>query len=271
MRKLQFKHTKQLMFDYPVTAHSFCLRLIPNGDSRQIICDVSYQVEPAEHLTEVTDEWGVTMCIGDCYADHTEFSYTVSGIAWLSESPMINEPLHPVYRYPSELTQPGPVLRARYAADPAAADALPLARAQHWMDVIQTHFRYESGATNVTTTAEQALIGGAGVCQDYAHILIALCRLDGIPARYTVGYLIGEGETHAWVEIFDGKGWYGMDPTHNRMINSDYIKVTAGRDYADCILDKGYFRPSGKGFRSITQTQSVHVSVHEAPSMTDNK
>lgn len=270
MRKLQFKHTKHLRFDYPVTAHSFALRLIPNGDSRQIICDVSYEVEPADHLAQVTDEWGVTMCIGDCYTDHTEFSYTVSGIAWLSDSPMINGPLHPIYRYPSELTKPGPALRTLYE-ESAVPDTLPLARAQFWMDILQTHFRYESGVTNVATTAEQALAGGAGVCQDYAHVLLSLCRLDGIPARYTVGYLIGEGETHAWVEIFDGTCWYGMDPTHNRMINSDYIKVTSGRDYCDCILDKGYFRPAGKEFRSIAQTQSVYVSVQEAETMTDSK
>ena len=270
MRKLQFKHTKQLTFDYPVTAHSFSLRLIPNGDSRQIICDVSYQVEPAEHLTEVTDEWGVTMCIGDCYADHTTFSYTVSGIAWLSDSPISNDPLHPVYRYPSELTQPGPAIQALYEQG-VLPDALPLARARRWMELVHTHFRYESGSTTVSTTAEQAAAAGAGVCQDYAHVLISLCRLDGIPARYTVGYLIGEGETHAWVEIFDGKCWYGMDSTHNRMIDSNYIKVTSGRDYGDCILDKGYFRPAGGAFRSIVQTQSVHVSVQEAEPLTDDK
>ncbi|MGN1014648.1 MAG: transglutaminase domain-containing protein [Butyricicoccus sp.] len=270
MRKLQFVHTKRLTFDAPVTAHSFSLRLIPRGDSRQIICDVDYTVEPADHLTEVTDEWGVSMCIGDCYRDHTEFVYTVRGVAWLSDSPTINEPVHPIYRYPSSLTQPGPVINGLYE-NAACADELPLQRALHWMDVTYSHFTYQSGATDVTTTAEQAAERSAGVCQDYAHVLLSLCRLDGIPARYTVGYLIGEGETHAWVEIFDGRQWYGMDPTHNRMINSDYIKLTSGRDYTDCILDKGYFRPAGPEYRTITQTQTVHVSVYDAENMTDQK
>lgn len=270
MRKLQFLHTKSLTFDAPVTAHSFSLRLIPSGDSRQIICDVDYKVEPCEHLTEVKDEWGVVTCIGDAYAPHTMFSYTVSGIAWLSDSPSINGSLHPVYRYTSPLIQPGSSLKSLAAQYPSDQRQTALERAVHWMLVTYDHFTYQSGATDVSTTAEQACACAVGVCQDYAHVLIALCRMDNIPARYTVGYLFGEGETHAWVEIFDRQNWYGMDPTHDRLINSDYIKVTSGRDYTDCILDKGFFRPVGQ-YRQVTQTQSVHVIVQEAENMDGSK
>lgn len=270
MRKLKFEHTKTLKFDAPVTAHSFSLRLIPNGDSRQIICDVEYHVEPSEHLTEVTDEHGVTMCIGDCYEPHSTFSYTVSGIAWLSDSPCINEPLHPVYRYASSLTQVGPALK-KLAADNPCNMEHPSDRAKHWMQVTNSHFTYTPGATDVSTTAEQAVEKGEGVCQDYAHTFIALCRMDGIPARYSVGYLYGEGETHAWVEIFDGQRWCGMDPTHSCIIDSNYIKVACGRDYTDCILDKGFFRPAGSSFQSIKQTQTVHVLVQESDNLTDLK
>jgi transglutaminase-like putative cysteine protease len=99
---------------------------------------------------------------------------------------------------------------------------------------------YEWGITGVGTTASAALAGGRGVCQDYAHIMLAACRAAGMPARYVSGHLSGEGGSHAWVEVLHphpywGNRWVaqGWDPTHNRRANSDYLVVAVGRDYAD--------------------------------------
>lgn len=103
-------------------------------------------------------------------------------------------------------------------------------------------FTYESGVTNVQTIASEALVIGKGVCQDFAHILISLCRKAGIPARYITGFMLGEGFTHAWIEYYADGFWYGFDPTHNRaIINEGYIKLAHGRDYQDCSIDKGVF------------------------------
>ncbi|MGM9649705.1 MAG: transglutaminase family protein, partial [Butyricicoccaceae bacterium] len=124
------------------------------------------------------------------------------------------------------------------------------------------------GATSVSTTAEDAAALGKGVCQDYAHMMIALCRMDHIPARYVAGYLVGEGETHAWLEIYDGARWVGMDPTHNRMVGDQYISIIFGRDYNDCILDKGFFRSTQN--KPVLQTQQVHVSVFDAVNHNSN-
>jgi transglutaminase-like putative cysteine protease len=99
---------------------------------------------------------------------------------------------------------------------------------------------YEWGITGVSTSASEALAGGRGVCQDYAHIMLAVCRAAGVPARYVSGHLGGEGGSHAWVEVlrphpYWGNRWVaqGWDPTHNRRANSDYLVVAVGRDYAD--------------------------------------
>ena len=81
--------------------------------------------------------------------------------------------------------------------------------------------------------------------------------MAGIPARYVVGMMIGEGYTHAWVEIYTGEGWYGLDPTNNLHIDDYYIKIAHGRDYADCIVDRGIFN----GFTN--QQQEIVVSVEE--------
>lgn len=116
-------------------------------------------------------------------------------------------------------------------------------------------FRYVSGSTNIYTTAEEAFAQKKGVCQDYAHILISMCRMCGIPARYVVGFMIGEGYSHAWVEICQDGYWYGFDPTNNLLIDENYIKISSGRDYNDCIMDKGTF------IGSAGQEQSIKVVV----------
>lgn len=262
MRKLNFIHRKELQFDTPIIAHSFSLRLTPRTDSRQIICDLKEEVSPTEHMTSVTDEWGTTMCIGDCYREHLSFSYAVSGIAWVKNSPYVEGPLHPIYRYSSELTRPGAAIEQLYAAS-EITNIGAVDRAKEWMHLVHQSLCYEQGVTDVHTTAEQAAAGGRGVCQDYAQLMISLCRKDSIPARYVVGYLFGEGETHAWVEIFDGRRWCGLDPTHDCLTGDSYICLTTGRDYNDCILDKGFFRTPGSHPCTVTQSQTVNVTVYD--------
>jgi transglutaminase-like putative cysteine protease len=111
---------------------------------------------------------------------------------------------------------------------------------------------YEWGITGVATTASEALAGGRGVCQDYAHIMLAACRAAGVPARYVSGHLAGEGGSHAWVEVlhphpYCGDRWVaqGWDPTHNRRANSDYLVVAVGRDYTDVAPLSGTY--DGRG------------------------
>jgi transglutaminase-like putative cysteine protease len=107
--------------------------------------------------------------------------------------------------------------------------------------------RYVPDVTNVGTTASEAFAQGTGVCQDYAHIMLALCRLNGLAARYVSGHLLGEGGTHAWVEVIGeplGDGTvpvWGFDPTHRRATTLKYVFVAAGRDFADVTPTSGCF------------------------------
>ena len=93
------------------------------------------------------------------------------------------------------------------------------------------------------------------MCQDYTHIMLGLCRQLGIPARYVAGFMIGEGATHAWLEVYARGHWIGIDPTNNRIVDDMYIKMSEGRDASDCIVDKGLF------FGNVQQKQSVFVKV----------
>ena len=161
-----------------------------------------------------------------------------------------------MYRYPSEFTQCGPQIQA-YADRMSNLEGTNLERAIQVMHQLYEHFQYKSGVTDIHTTAEEAMRLGQGVCQDYAHILMTLCRMQKIPARYVAGFLDGEGATHAWIEIYDNGYWYGFDPTHDRTITDNYIKVAHGRDACDCPMERGVFRGL------TTQNNRVKVVVTE--------
>jgi transglutaminase-like putative cysteine protease len=125
------------------------------------------------------------------------------------------------------------------------------------MHKLYKDFKYVKGVTDINTTAEQALELKSGVCQDYSHIMIALLRMSGIPARYVVGMMMGEGFSHAWVEaLIDGE-WIGFDPTNDKNVDDTYIKISNGRDYQDCIVNRGVF------YGCVTQNQNIKVIVSE--------
>ncbi len=142
-------------------------------------------------------------------------------------------------------------------ARPSCPPGLPVLDAAHdLMRRIHAEFRYESDATEVDTPALQALALRRGVCQDFAHIMIACMRSMGVPARYVSGYLlttpppgqprlVGSDASHAWVEVYapavgGGPGaWYGFDPTNDRAPGEDYIVLALGRDFGDVSPMRG--------------------------------
>jgi transglutaminase-like putative cysteine protease len=133
---------------------------------------------------------------------------------------------------------------AQFAADRAPQDD-PKAAAFSLMRAVNEVLKYEKGATDVTTTAEQALTLGRGVCQDFAHVMLAACRSRGIPARYVSGYLNSDGHdaaSHAWLDVYlQGQGWISLDATHNREQTAQYVRVATGRDYGDVPPTRGIF------------------------------
>jgi len=102
--------------------------------------------------------------------------------------------------------------------------------------------RYEPDETGIETTASQVLARGRGVCQDFAHLMIALCRAQNVAARYVSGTNCGEGAMHAWVEVLCDESWVAFDPTHNRRTRSDCVFVATGRDFRDVSPMTGTYR-----------------------------
>ena len=124
--------------------------------------------------------------------------------------------------------------------------------------------RYQAGVTTVDTTSEHFFESRTGVCQDFAHLMLALCRSLGIPSRYVSGYLYdaqrshlrGAHQSHAWVEVYlPGQDWVGFDPTNRQLVNECYITLAVGRDYDDAAPVKGSY------VGSSTRVMNVTVSV----------
>ena len=128
------------------------------------------------------------------------------------------------------------------------------------MNFVFGYLKYEPYSTHVHTPMAEVMKDRRGVCQDFAHLLIGLCRALKIPARYISGYLATEkaSATHAWVEVFiPGHGWRGLDPTHNRQIGETYVKIGHGRDYADVPPVSGNYH----GTRERNMTVTVIITA----------
>ena len=121
------------------------------------------------------------------------------------------------------------------------------------------HFEYIKGITAVDTTIDEILKLKAGVCQDFAHVLTAMLRLTGIPARYVSGYICpnkdgmrGEGATHAWAEAYLPEyGWLGLDPTNNCIANEKHVRLAVGRNFTNCSPVKGVYKGGLEHFMEV--------------------
>ena len=139
----------------------------------------------------------------------------------------------------------------------------PLTAVRRLSETIYASFAYEAGVTHADSPIDQALEAGRGVCQDFAHIMIAICRSWGIPARYVSGYLFTDRQagdrsdpdaTHAWVEVFlPSTRWIGLDPTNNVEAGERHIAAAVGRDYNDVPPLRGVYAGPHKG--------DLHVQV----------
>jgi transglutaminase-like putative cysteine protease len=136
--------------------------------------------------------------------------------------------------------------------------------AERISDWVANALSYGSGSTGVTTTAAQALQTGRGLCQDYAHLMLAICRAAGLPGRYVSGHMVAEGGSHAWVDVLvpgddhDDYEAIAFDPTNRRQPNLGYTTVAVGRDYRDVSPSSGHY----------TAPYSGQLSFHKRAGLT---
>ncbi len=236
-------------------------RMTPLDTDRQRVLESAVGVSPPTISARYHDYWGSIVDVFDVQVPHTEL--TVSAMAVVETSPPPNttstldwddlarpealdrfgELLAPTARAPmsDEMTDVTSELRSENS---------PLKASEGASEWVRGRLRYERGTTSVLTSATEALEIGAGVCQDFVHLTLALLRSMGIPARYTSGYLhptpsadVGgshTGQSHAWVEAWVGQ-WFPIDPTNGADVGERHVVVARGRDYTDVSPLKGIF------------------------------
>ncbi len=260
MKKLTFDYYMQIDYSETVSSCHFTIKCLPKDTVRQRAGKVRVQLSPDVPYSTGTDAFGNGQIYGWDDVEHTTFSFRITGDVYTGldhREEAADEDMLAVFRHPHGLNRAGEALIAYHEklAGDLPGDAYE--KALFLTHRLHEDFVYEKGCTNVDTTAEQAWVQGRGVCQDYAHILIALLHREGIPARYVTGMIPGEGASHAWVEIEKEGFWYGIDPTNDTPVGDDHIKLGVGRDAADCLINRGIMHGGGR------QSQVVRVSVEE--------
>lgn len=213
------------------------LRCLPARTTFQRVCSEELLLADCFWQNESADGFGNRIITAGTSEEHSELKYVCRGVVETSVYCERDDAPSSMYRMASPLTQYDaemrflmPRLSGRFLDD-----CMEIAHLVHQFVV------YTPGVTNMQTSAADVFRLRKGVCQDYAHLMIALCRTAGIPARYVCGLMKGEGQTHAWVEVYDGQCWYAFDPTNDSAVATGYIKLAHGRDALDCPVSRGVY------------------------------
>jgi len=258
------------------------VRLRPINDTTQQCRDFQLNLTPGASPREYDDFYGNTVQYFEVIESHTKL--IIEAVSTVDTTPMAERPAIPrVAMEDLERSSEREMLAEFYNSSHyvpldvelwrEAQDALAEGSSDVWNNVrrlgshVYRRFAYKPKTTGVNTKATDVLKLRMGVCQDFAHVHLGLCRCLGIPARYVSGYFFNNTRrpreieaSHAWIEAYvPGHGWTSWDPTHDRTADERYIKVAVGRDYADIRPVNGTYR--GAPTRSL----KVDVTVREAP------
>lgn len=261
INRLDFIYKLHNTFSSSIIDHYYTLKCIPTDNQRQKLESISVRINNEENFTKDVDAFGNIVLNGSIISEHNEFFVEVIGTA-ITDMDIFEEfdedtVQSAIFKYQTNLTLSGKNIKS-YSENLCVNYDNPYNAAVEIMHKLYEDINYSKGSTNISTTAELAMQNRCGVCQDYAHIMLSLLRLKNIPARYCVGMLSGEGETHAWVEVLSNGRWYGFDPTNNLLVDKNYIKISSGRDATDCSVNKGIF----KGCALQKQIASILVTPH---------
>ncbi len=273
--RLRVTHETRFDYDAPARASYNELRMTPRTELRQTALETKVMTLPAASQYSYVDYWGTQVVAFNVDRGHEMLSVTGSSLVdtqqaddphdctWEEVSDvsttMADHLSHNLYTAPgSELAEIAEGLRAER----------PLETARRIMGSTHDSLRYMRGVTSVHTSAYEAYTDGAGVCQDFAHLALALSKSVGLPSRYVSGYFhpeedatIGEevtGESHAWVEVWTGR-WWGYDPTNDCLVGERHVAVGRGRDYGDVPPVKGIYAGNAENtMRVVVRMTRTH-------------
>lgn len=265
--KYEVTQTNTYHYELPVRQSINQFRLRPLDDQQQTLHSYNVKINPASHTYGHTDYWGNYVETFYLWGEHQDLEIeTVSKVEIQPLEIDVTLPLtdeqrkkllsHSFKQAHTEFMIETDYTTISHHVMEAETEGLwknaqdELEFALKLNEHIYSTMEYVSGATNVQTTAEKILTHRTGVCQDYTHLMLAICRYHGIPARYVSGYIYsgensafrGDAATHAWLEVkFPGLPWVGLDPTNNVVAAEQHIRIAVGRDYRDISPLKGVY------------------------------
>ncbi|MGM9702545.1 MAG: transglutaminase domain-containing protein [Prevotella sp.] len=262
MKRYLYNYQTVVTFSQPIANHYLLLRCQPMSGTYMRIDEEHLIVSPGYRVCRGIDAFGNRLVYGGQREEHTTLAYVSTGIVEMSQYvSRTDRGISPMYLVDTPLTmldlgQAAAWLETSRGLFPSK-DTGQAEKAMAICHHVYGIMSYMPLTTTVDTPAKEIFNVRRGVCQDYAHLMIALCRLCSIPARYVCGFVEGTGETHAWVEIHDGYSWLGFDPTNDRRITYGYVKLAHGRDASDCPVNRGVY------LGNATQQNIVGVTLVE--------
>jgi transglutaminase-like putative cysteine protease len=277
------RHCTRFRYSKPVSESLMEARMHPRTEGTQRCLTFQLSVSPKARVTSYRDYLGNTIHHFDVPGHHTELVIVAESLvdslqqpeprrlgaeAWEELDALVAAGDYWEMLAPSHFAQPSELLRELSSALGVERRGNPLGLLLELNAGIYNWFDYTPKSTRVDSPIDDALLTRQGVCQDFAHIMLALTRELRIPCRYVSGYLYhgatnqdrsSEGATHAWVEALMPRfGWIGFDPTNNLLTSERHIRTAIGRDYADVPPTRGVFKGQAES--------ELAVSVRVAPS-----
>ena len=265
MVRYSIKHVSRFLYRKTVARSAMWLCLQPRNDFDQHVRRFEAATEPSVALSPETDSFGNNKHVITINFEHdsleistrsevenittTRLPTSLGPGAWEEIDSWANSFEHWDFTHESELTQSSPALEDFLTRNRISSGSDPVDSLLRLSDTLQRNFEYVPGATTAESTIEDILVSKRGVCQDYAHVMIAVARSWGIPTRYVSGYMhvtglrgeiVPETATHAWVEcLLPDLGWFGFDPTNATTADERHVRIAVGRDYLDVSPTRG--------------------------------
>ena len=270
MKFYAVRHLTKFVYTHAVSESIMETRMHPRSDSSQRCLTFSLSVSPRCRVFSYRDHLGNQIQHFDIPGEHNQLVIIAESL--IEQQPLADLSLSRAHApsgwsdldllvsrgdfsemlLPSEFAKPTPALQALATRLNVTRRDDPLTLVREVNQGLFETMRYVKRSTRVDSPIDEAIESSEGVCQDFAHIMIALLRYVGIPCRYVSGYLYqSEGEhdrsssgaSHAWVEAFLPRlGWAGFDPTNNLLARERHIRTAIGRDYADVPPTHGIYR-----------------------------
>lgn len=241
--KMHIQHTTRYRYEQDVVRSTQYLRLTPNDSEHQKV--LSWNLRLPAAATRSTDAYGNVLHVITVDYPHQDLEIQAEGYVEVNDNAReLPDGISPlVFLRSTPLTRSDAAMLEFALPAAALVTTAPEKAARLLMERVRGHMQFQGGETEVTTPANEAFAKKLGVCQDFAHVFLALSRSIGLPARYVSGYLHTDNDdhiaSHAWVEVWTDRYWWGLDIANGVEAGQQHLKLAVGMDYLEACPIRG--------------------------------